>query len=225
MKKYTLFLGLLHRRECLIPTWRGLFLFAFVGVILLVVLGSKVHSFLAVTNPVSSDVLVVEGWVPDYVLQEAMVEFKRNHYRKVYVTGGTLDVGGHLSDYKTFADLGAATLVKMGMNKSLVEAVPSSVVRKDRTYASALALKDFLSQQSSHVTEINLLTEGAHAKRSQILFQQAFGDSARVGIIAIASRDYDPQYWWKFSGGVRAVVDEFIAYIYVLVVFPFTSLH
>jgi hypothetical protein len=215
------FWGLLDRRECLIPTWRGLFLLTLLGVIFVVMVGSTIHPFLAVTEPVSAEVLVVEGWVPDYVLEKTIVEFERHHYRRLYVTGGPLEIGGHLSEYKTYAELGTATLVHMGMNRSAVEAVPSTFVRQNRTYSSAVALKNRLHQQALRETGINVVSLGAHARRSQLLFQKAFGEDSRVGIIAIENREYDSRRWWKFSEGVRTVVEEFVAYIYVLVVFPF----
>lgn len=178
-----------------------------------------IHPFLAVTHPVLGKILVVEGWVPDYVLKAAKLEFEQHHYRKLYVTGGAIGSGAPLSEYKTYGELGAATLIRMGMNKYSVEAVPASYVRRDRTYASALSLKNWLQQHSFHENNINLISLGAHSRRSQLLFQQAFGENFRVGIIAIENRDYDPKHWWKFSAGVRAVIDEFIAYIYVVAVF------
>lgn len=215
------FWGLLHRRECLIPTWWGGVLFTLLGALLTAIAVSTVHSFLAVTEPVPAKILVVEGWAPDYMLEEARVEFEQHHYRRLYVTGGPLEIGGHLSEYKTYAELGAATLVRMGMDKNAVEAVTAPSVRQDRTYTSAIALKNRLHQLALHETGINLVSLGAHSRRSQLLFQKAFGEDLRVGIISIENRGYDPNRWWKFSAGVRTVVDELIAYIYVLVVFPF----
>jgi hypothetical protein len=220
MNRRVPYLALLYRRECLIPTWRGLFLFTLLGMIFVVTAVSTIHSFLAVTEPISAEVLVVEGWVPDYVLEKTKVEFERRHYRRLYVTGGPLERGGYLSEYKTYAELGAATLVHMGINKSAVEAVPSPFVRQDRTYSSAVALKNRLHLQALRETDINLVSLGVHARRSQLLFQKAFGEDSRVGIIAIENREYDSRVWWKFSAGVRTVIDEFIAYIYALVVFP-----
>lgn len=178
-----------------------------------------VHPFLAVTNPVPSKILVVEGWVSDYVLEAAKLEFEQHRYHKLYVTGGTIVAGAPLSEYKTYGELGAATLIRMGMSKNTVEAVPASYVRRDRTYASALSLKNYLLRQSSEETGLNLMSLGAHSRRSQLLFQKAFGENFRVGVIAIENREYDPKKWWKFSAGVRTVIDEFIAYIYAETIF------
>jgi hypothetical protein len=223
MRQHKLFWGLLHRRECLVPTWRAIFAAIFFSIALMVIGLLAIHPFLGVTEPVSAEVLVVEGWVPDYVFEEARVEFERHHYRKLYVTGGALEVGVHLSEYKTYAELGAATLIRMGVGKAMIEAVPSPSVRQDRTFTSALALKRRLHDQALEHANINLVSVGAHARRSQLLFQKVFGKDLRVGIIAIENRGYDPRCWWRSSAGVRTILDEFIAYLYAVLVFPFVE--
>ena len=221
--KSRLFYGLLQRRECLLPTWRGLFLFILLGAGLLLIGILNIQPFFTLTEPVKAEILVVEGWVPDYVLEKAVVEFERGDYSKLFVTGGPIDSAGMLSGYKTFAERGAAILVKMGVSSGVVEAVPSPAVRRDRTYASALALKSRLHQQAAGVTGMNLFSIGLHARRSHLLFQKAFGNDVRVGIIAIEDRNYSHERWWKFSDGVRAVINELFAYIYALLVFPFVE--
>lgn len=218
-----LFYGLFCRHECLLPTWRGFFLIVFLVAALLVVAVLNVHSFLAPTERVPAQVLVVEGWVPDYVLEKTVVEFEQGHYRKLYVTGGPIEQGGFLSGYKTYAELGAASLVRMGVSSSMIEAVPSPLVRRDRTYVSALALRNRLQQQAAGITEINLISMGVHARRSHLLFQKAFDHDLHIGIIAVENRSYASERWWQSSDGVRAVVNEFIAYIYALLVFPFAE--
>jgi len=222
MKPY-LFYGLLQRRECLLPTWRGLSLFLFLLAGFCVIAALNVQSFLALTDPVPAEVLVVEGWVSDHVLEQTIAEFEHGHYRRLYVTGGPIEKGGLLSEYKTYAELGAAILVKMGVDIKVVEAVPATPVRRDRTFASAVALKNRLQQQPTGVSGINLVSVGVHARRSHLLFQKVFKNELRVGIIAIEDRNYINEEWWKYSDGVRAVIDEFFAYIYALIVFPFVE--
>ncbi len=212
---------LLYRRECLIPTWRGLLLLLLSGILLLGIGAATVHPFLAVTNPVQAEILVVEGWLPDYALEKAKIEFERQHYRKLYVTGGPLEIGGYLSQYKTYAEIGVATLLRMGLAKDVIEAIPAPAVLRDRTHASAKALKSLLIQQAASNSNINLVSIGLHARRSQLLFQQAFGEFSRVGVIAIENQEYDPTHWWVSSEGVRTVINESIAYLYALIIFPF----
>jgi len=219
MKSHPPFRGLLRRRECLLPTWRGWLLLLLAGLLLATFAVKKAQSFLAVTDPVTGGALVVEGWAPDYALKDVVAEFRRHHYTRLYVVGVPLEQGAPLSEYKTSAELGAATLLKLGLDRDSVQAVPTPAVRQDRTYASALALKQWLQQHNAMPAELNLISLGAHARRSRLLFEKAFGQDARVGIIALENQDYDPEHWWKSSQGVRTVTDELIAYGYARLVF------
>jgi len=211
--------GLLRWRQCLVPTWQG-WVLLLVGVAALGTLAVReVHPFLAVNDPVPGGYLVVEGWAPDYALEEALAEFHRNHYEKVFTTGGPLLWGATLSEHKTYAELAAATLVKLGLNTNLVQAVPSGLVIQDRTYSSAVNLRKWFDSHHLAVSRVHLMTEGPHARRSRLLFQKALGREVKVGITAIPLRDYDPQHWWRSSAGVRAVIDESTAYLYARLFF------
>jgi len=207
--------GLVRHRDCLVLTWRGWLLLILSLATLSVVTVRELHPFLAVNEPVASGLLVVEGWVSDVAMEATIAEFKRHHYEKVCVTGGPIDHGAPLSDYKTFAEQGAATLVKLGLNVNEVQAVPSTWVRKDRTYASAAALSKWMRDRGAAFTTVHLITEGPHARRSRLLFQRALGNGVTVGVTSVPDTEYDQEHWWQSSAGVRAVVGEMLAYGYV----------
>lgn len=219
----TRFCGLLRHRVCLLPTWRGLLLLCVLLLSLSALLLLRIHPFLALNEPIKADALVVEGWVPNYVLREALDEFRRGHYRKLYVTGVPIETGGLAADYQNYAELAAATLIRMGIDSADVEAVPAPHVRQDRTYTSALALKARLHQLGLDGMKFNLVSISTHARRSHLLFATAFGTDSQVGIISVENREYDPIQWWKYSAGVRSVIDEVIAYLYARLVFPYTT--
>ena len=61
---------------------------------------------------------------------------------------------------------------------------------------------------------LNVATVGAHARRSKLLFEKAFGPTTRVGVVALEDPEYDPMHWWRTSEGVREVLGESIAYVY-----------
>ena len=211
--------GLLRRRSCLLPTVRGAVLLLILFASLLIFGFRNIQAFLAVNDPAPEGILVVEGWSPDYALETAKLEEQGNPYHLLYVVGGPLEQGAPLSQYPTYADLGAAILLRMGMSQDTVQAVPSGYVYKDRTYAEAVALSIWLRQHGLSPKEINLISLGAHARRSRLLFEKAFGKSTRVGIIAVEDRNYDPAHWWKTSEGVRSVISETIAYGYARFLF------
>ncbi|MBI3418396.1 MAG: YdcF family protein [Verrucomicrobia bacterium] len=211
--------GLLRHRQCLLPTARGcLLLLVVISLTIAFALGN-IHSWLAVHEPIPGSVLVVEGWGPDYMLEEARTEFNQHLYERLLVTGGPFLQGMPFSEFKTQAELSAAILVRLGMNSNVVHAVPSPAARQDRTYASALALKRWFLLNGGVPSQINLISLGVHARRTRLLFERALGKGTQVGIMAVESRDYDPRRWWRTSQGFRVVTDEVVAYLYARFIF------
>ena len=176
---------------------------------------THIHPFLAATSPIkSAELLVVEGWVPDYGIQQAVAEFKSGKYRQIITTGGTVEQGSYLIGYNSYADVAAATLKKLGIEPENVVAVPAPYVIKDRSYASAAEFGRWLSNSNLQPESINLFSWDTHTRRSWLLFQKILAPQIKVGAIAAKTRDYDPQKWWCYSQGVRTVLDEAIAYLY-----------
>jgi hypothetical protein len=172
------------------------------------------HSFLAVNEPAGGGPLVIEGWLPDSAFRTAIAEFRRGQHEKIYVTGLPVDRGGTLLNYETFAELGAGTLLQMGLNHEVVQAVPAPASRQDRTHASALAFQKWLQVHGLQPPRLEVVTCAAHARRARLLYEKAMGPGVKVGIIAVEPQDYDPNRWWLSSPGFRTVTDEMIAYLY-----------
>jgi hypothetical protein len=175
----------------------------------------NIHPFLAVTHRVNTNFLVVEGWIHPYAIQASVEEFKTGSYQQVFATGGPVEGnGGYINDYYTSASVGADHLKKFGVPDHLVQMVPSRVIARERTYSSAIALRDWFRGHNLAIHSFNVLTEDCHARRTQLLYQKAFGKKVTVGVIAVSPPDYDPKDWWRYSDGVREVIGETIAYIY-----------
>lgn len=206
--------GFFKRRQCWVPTlWGWLVLLGAIGLVC-VGLVKGIYPFLAVHDPYRCEILVVEGWVPDYAMEELKVEFERGGYKLLVITGSPILKGEALAEYKNFADLTRAVLLKQGWDAEKVVAVPSGEVLRDRTYASARALRAWMEGGGRKVECVNVLSRAAHCRRTRLLYQLAFGDTARVGIISGVDQRYDGRVWWKSSEGVREIIDESAAYIY-----------
>lgn len=178
------------------------------------------YSFLAVTHRVETNVLVVEGWIQRYALRGGADEFNSGSYDRIFTTGGPVNgSGGYVNDYQTSASVGAEILQKFGIRSGLIQMVPSRVIGRDRTYSSAVALRDWFHEHNVAVRSINVVTEDAHARRTRLLYEKAFGRDVTVGIIAVSNPDYDPRGWWRSSEGVREVIGESIAYVYARIFF------
>jgi uncharacterized SAM-binding protein YcdF (DUF218 family) len=179
-----------------------------------------VYPFLAVTHRVDSDVLVVEGWVHEYAIRSAAEEFRTHAYRRVFTTGGPVTgSGGYINDFQTSASVGADLLTKAGVPERSLEMVPSRVMDRDRTFGSAIALRNWIQENEPLVRGINVVTEDTHARRTWLLFQRAFGKNVQVGIISVPNPDYPPNQWWHYSAGLKDVVSEFAAYVYAKIFF------
>jgi uncharacterized SAM-binding protein YcdF (DUF218 family) len=176
---------------------------------------TNVHAFLAVTSPIkSAEVLIVEGWLPDYAIKEAFTEFKIGSYRQIITTGGSIEKGSFLTGYNNFAEVTAATFIKLGLEAEKVVAVPTPFVVKDRSYESAAEFYRWLSKSNLQIESINLFSLDVHTRRSWLLFKKLLNPKIKVGVIAAKTQDYDPKKWWSSSAGVRTMIDEGIAYIY-----------
>jgi hypothetical protein len=209
------FYGIFVRKERWGLSWRGRLgtaaFILFAGILILL----EIHPFLAVTHREDSKILVVEGWVHQFVIDAAVKEFKTGHYDRVFVTGGpVIGTGGYSNDYNTEASVGADLLRTAGIPDKCLQMVPSRVWNRNRTYYSAVALRDWFSSHNLQVTNMNVLTEESHARRTWLLFSEAFGKDARVGIISIPNPDFDATHWWRYSDGVRDTSAEALAYIY-----------
>jgi uncharacterized SAM-binding protein YcdF (DUF218 family) len=207
--------GLLIRKERWGLSWRGRLILALLGFSTAVLLLLNVQPFLAETHRVNTEVLVVEGWIHEYAIRAAAQEFRRGSYERVFTTGGPVTgIGHYVNDYQTSASVGADLLKNAGVPPEVVQMVPSRVMDRDRTYGSAVALREWLHEHNMPVHSIDVLTEDAHARRTRLLFKRALGKNITVGIIAVPNPDYDARCWWRYSEGVKDVGSEAFAYVY-----------
>ncbi|MEZ5149216.1 MAG: hypothetical protein R2759_19635 [Bacteroidales bacterium] len=172
-----------------------------------------IHPFLAKNAPIKTDILVVEGFITDYAVEECMTIFNAGNYSKLYITGKKRMKGAQLDMYENDGEFTAATLEKLGFDRSkiVVVAVEEDIL-KDRT----------LSRHSHCVIGWNNITHyliltlrilGPHARRSQLLFSQAFDDLIEIGVILSRIK-----VMMQLAGGAAAAVSEvnkeFVAWIY-----------
>lgn len=217
------FCGFLTKKSLWLPTWRGWLLLLALGVLGGFAGRRGIHAFLAPDRPLASDILVVEGWVPDYALRRGLDLSLEQKSRYLLLTGGT--VRGEVNPQRgdTYAQRAAAHLKQIGGDLPHIHPVPSPELTpgpvRDRTYAGALAVKKWLKDQGASARSINILTVGAHARRSRLLFQKAFGPDVEIGVIAVQNREYDPRIWWQYSEGVKEVLSEGAAYFYARFLF------
>jgi hypothetical protein len=211
--------GLFRRYECWLPSPKGWFALAGFLCFLFLVATKTIYPFLAVDNPYPDGPLVVEGWMEGKSFPIISAEFQRHGSPVVFTTGGPIERSSMLGDYHTFAELGAASLKRLGFPPESIQPVPAAAAVRDRTYSSAVALHTWMTEHQAIPAHLTVLTSGAHARRTRLLFQKAFGDATKIGVIAVADEAFDPARWWTSSEGFRNVTGELIAYVYARLLF------
>jgi hypothetical protein len=192
--------------------WLLLLLLLFLSII---IARNSLYNILAPVNRVKADVLVLEGYVTDYVVDSAMKEYKRGNYKLLITTGTPLETGHLLLNYDNSAGLTSASLLKAGFDSTRLVTVPSAEIRNDRTFNSAKELARWLKRHRPFVKSVNLMSMSVHGGRSRLLFQSAMGDAYQVGIISIKNYYYGKDDWWKSGKGFRETLNEAFGYFYV----------
>lgn len=210
---------LIRKKECSVLVWQAKLLILLICAILFYLLFFDLPRHLSKSDPVYGSYLVLDGQMPDYSIEKAIELINTLDYDTIITTGGALDAGYFLNGQKTMADLSYSTFLVLGFDSTRIHKIPGGRVYKNRTYTSALSLKNYFSKQKITTAKIDMLAIGCHASRSQYLFQKALGENFDVGVYAIPDKSYDIEKWWKSSKGARTVLSESIAYFYVRLFF------
>ena len=215
--RFPLRVSLVSRREILWPTGPGwLVLAAALAAALLVAL-RFLYPFLAVTEPVGARIAVVEGWLDPRELDAAIVQIRRRGYGVVVTTGGPLHAWPDSRPDSTFAHRAAAYLKRRGV--APVVAVPSPITRDYRTYKSAVLVREWARSNGVEVRSLDVFSRGPHARRSRLLYREAFGDEIPVGVVALAPEGYDQARWWRSTAGAREVLEQASGWLWTALFF------
>jgi uncharacterized SAM-binding protein YcdF (DUF218 family) len=200
-------------------TWLGRLILTILIAGVLVGAIANLYPFLAPEKPPHKGLLVVEGWIHDFALDEAVRIYRAGDYSKIICTGVPIETGSYIQAFKSYPEMTTARLIEMGIDKSDIITAISEETKKDRTLIAANAMRQYLMAYNIGETNVHLITTGPHGRRSRLLFQRALGKNYSVGVTSLEDTGYDPDHWYAYSDGVRKVIGEFIAYIYAKCVF------
>lgn len=201
-----------RRREVWLPTAWGLLviLAAAAGLVVALALGTK--PFLAIDAPAATAdgrgarVMVVEGWISERDLDQAVSIFRHGHYERVITAGGPIE---SWSAFKNFADRAADYLRRHdGMRGVPIDAVPSPPTKQDRTFVSAVWVRDWARRGGVRIDSLDVVTADVHARRTRLLYRMAFGPATPVGVLATTPTGSDAVPWWTSSHTFKTTVGE-----------------
>ena len=176
------------------------------------------YPFLAITETVPTRILVLDGWLPTYDINKAAALYLAGHYQTLLDVNGTYDFQAVDQDPGN-AYIVRRILVRDGVPPDQVKPVIFPGAKVDRTYISAVAVKEWCRQHGIPLQSLDIATLGPHARRSRLIYEKALGKGVKVGVIALDDPAYDSLRWWRSSEGVREVLFEFVAYVYVRFLF------
>jgi uncharacterized SAM-binding protein YcdF (DUF218 family) len=196
---------------------RRLFL-VFLAFILLLgivfIFSSSIYDFLAVPSyRVDADIIVVEGWVPAYVIEAAAVEFKKGGYREIVTSDLELEQPGKTGSVNSVDTEAAVRLAQMGIAPSQIVVCQTLRTDWNKTAQSARIARETLESRGIHPKGINVFTIGVHSRRSWLAYQHAFGSKIPVGIFQIPETGLDPARWWASGLGIKRVTKGYVAWI------------
>ena len=206
---------LARRREILLPTFWGwtVIVAALAAAALLAV--RHLYSFLAVTQPVKASVLVVEGWMDPRELDQAANVFRSGGYERLIATGGPLYRWPADPRHRTFADLAADYLRTRGLDGARIVAVPAPDTARNRTFVAAQSVREWARRSGVALEAFDLVSAGAHARRSRLTYELAFGPQVRVGVYAASPAGQDAARWWRDSDSAKEVLQELAGLMWV----------
>ena len=208
----------IRRRECWTLTWpaRMILLLAALAVIrwsapyvyLWLSCGERMPS----TTP---SAVVIEGWMNDAVLEETRPWLISHPDVTIYCTGGPVEYGSPLLSFGSYAEVTRLRVIAAGVETGRVHTVASDYAARDRTWASALAVREVLkNSKGDEPVTLWLISQGPHSRRSRLLFQRALRDRATVDIWGLKPDRYGRNDWWTLSEGFKAVTGEMTALPY-----------
>lgn len=206
---------LVSKKYCRRLTFSGWLVLLMILMLLYRIWLGNVAAWLSLSHPVKAKTLVVEGWIEDYALKNAVDFYERNNYKHLIVTGIPITQWHGYVVFKNTAEGAEAVIKGDGFNDSIYKAVIPRSVTINRTYNTAVATRILFERHPGWGKTFNVYSVGVHARRTRLMFERAFGDAYNIGIIADTDRTFDPKHWWKTSKGFRNVSNEFVAFNYV----------
>jgi hypothetical protein len=208
---------LFRRRAVWLPTVWGLVVLLAIAVVLAIAVLPRLGDYLAPTErAVGSDgrgarLLVVEGWLDDDALDDAIVFARSGGYERVVTSGGPIEAWRELQPWPTYAERAADYLRRHGAATPAVVAAPAAETTQDRSYQSAKVVREWARSSGVSLAAVDVFSAGVHARRSRLVYRLAFGSGAEVGIVAAPPRGYALERWWSTSDGAKTVVGELLA--------------
>jgi DUF218 domain len=211
---------LFRRRAVWLPTWWATLLIVAISATVIVVAARSAGQYLFINEPAhgrdgrGTRLLVVEGWLDEDALVDAAAAFREGRYERVITSGGPIESWREGQTATNYAERAAEYLKRHGLADVPVAAASAPASAQDRTFLSAVVVRDWIQREGLHPEAVDVYSSGVHARRSRMVYRLAFAPSVEVGMLAATPRNYDLEHWWRTSQGTKSVLDEALSLVW-----------
>lgn len=152
-------------------------------------------------------------------LDQAIAAFRTGKYERVITTGGPIERWLDFRGSLNYADFAASYLKTHGLADIEVTPVSAPASAQDRTFLSAVKVRDWAARQGLVLSAFDVFSSGTHARRSRMLYRMAFGPNVEVGVLSARPGEYDERRWWRTSVGTKSVLEEVISLLWTMCCF------
>jgi len=131
---------------------------------------------------------------------------------------GTLDRRYRINNnFDSYAELARKRFLVLGIDSSLIVAIPGKRAKINRTLSSTLAVRDWIETSNIEITGINIVSLGVHARRSLMTYQKVLDKSYAIGVISLP----DFKYQHSLRNKIFKIIHETVGIIYYWVILNF----
>ena len=141
------------------------------------------------------------------------IPYMDNSAYSVFYKGGEDRVK---NNFNSNAELARNRLIAMGINSSQIIATPGETVIVNRTLTSALAFRDWLKQINKDISGINIISMGAHARRTWMIYNRILKEKYPIGIIALPDNIYTQSRIYRLFKNIRETLG--IIYYWIILI-------
>ncbi|HEY6281618.1 MAG TPA: hypothetical protein VIW72_07505 [Burkholderiales bacterium] len=152
-------------------------------------------------------------------LDQAVAVFRKGKYERIVTTGGPIEDWEELRGSLTYAELASSYIKKHGLEGTEVTAVSAPASAQDRTFLSAVKVRDWAAKQGLALEALDVFSRGVHGQRTRMLYRMAFGPNIDVGVLSARRQSYDERHWWRTSAAAQSVLEETIGLLWTLCCF------
>jgi hypothetical protein len=141
------------------------------------------------------------------------IPYMDNSVYSVFYPGGEERIK---NNYNSNAELARNRLISMGINSSQIIAIPGETVIVNRTLTSALAFRDWLKQTNKDIRGINIISMGAHARRTWMIYNRILQEKYAIGIISLPDYTYTQSRIYRIIKNIRETLG--IIYYWIILI-------